>query len=66
MSDDEMKEVENEKRRAFLRKSIYAAYATPVIMALLVDKASAAKSDRPGWWQCPRHGWVGPNHPRHD
>jgi len=31
-------------RRDFLRKSAYAAYATPVIVALLVDKASAAQS----------------------
>ena len=31
-------------RREFLRKSAYAAYATPVIMSLLVEKASAAQS----------------------
>lgn len=34
----------DEGRRDFLRKSAYAAYATPVIMAMLVNKASAAKS----------------------
>ncbi len=31
-------------RREFLRKSAYAAYATPLIAALLVEKASAAIS----------------------
>ena len=36
------------ERREFLRKSIYAAYATPVIMSLLVDKANAAQSWNPG------------------
>ena len=43
-------------RREFLRKSVYTAYATPVIMSLLVEKASAAQSwnkgegnqDKPG------------------
>lgn len=34
----------DEARRDFLRKSVYAAYATPVITALLVSKASAAAS----------------------
>jgi hypothetical protein len=31
-------------RREFLRTSIYAAYATPLITALLVEEASAAPS----------------------
>ena len=31
-------------RREFLRKSAYAVYATPVIAALLIEKASAATS----------------------
>ena len=41
-------------RRDFLRKSVYAACATPVIMSLLVEKADAAHSwnsglgNRPG------------------
>ncbi len=34
----------DEKRREFLRKSAYAAYATPVIMSMLVSKASATNS----------------------
>jgi hypothetical protein len=34
----------DETRREFLRKSIYAAYATPVIVTLLVSKASAGVS----------------------
>jgi hypothetical protein len=37
----------DEERRSFLRKSIYAAYATPLITALLVEEASA------GWSGCP-------------
>ena len=32
------------ERRSFLRQSVYAAYATPVITALLVEDASAALS----------------------
>jgi hypothetical protein len=31
-------------RREFLRTSVYAAYATPLITALLVEEASAANS----------------------
>jgi hypothetical protein len=31
-------------RREFLRKSVYAAYATPLITALLVEPASAKQS----------------------
>jgi hypothetical protein len=34
-------------RRAFLRQSIYAAYATPLITALLVEEAGAASSNCP-------------------
>ena len=35
-------------RRDFLRKSVYAACATPVIMTLLVERADAAHSTNPG------------------
>lgn len=34
----------DEARRRFLRQSVYAVYATPVITALLVDDANAALS----------------------
>lgn len=34
----------SEGRRNFLKKSTYAAYSTPVILALLVDKADAMSS----------------------
>jgi len=34
-------------RREFLRKSVYAAYATPVLTAMLVEQASAASSSNP-------------------
>lgn len=49
----------HEERRAFLRKSLYAAYATPVIISLLVNKANAAESWKPG---CGRH-WTPPSTP---
>ena len=35
-------------RREFLRKSVYAAYATPLSTALLVENASAANSNGNG------------------
>lgn len=44
----------DENRRDFLRKSAYAAYATPVIMAMLVEKASAGKS----WNHGGQHGNI--------
>jgi len=34
----------DESRREFLRNSAYAACATPIVMSMLVEKASAAKS----------------------
>lgn len=59
---EKVKGVADERRREFLRKSVYAAYATPVIMAILVEKASAKTSPQV---YCPRHGWVNPSHPIH-
>ncbi len=53
----------HEERREFLRKSLYAAYATPVIISLLVNKANAAESWNPGCGRKPgNHGknpWDG-------
>ena len=51
----------DEKRRDFLRKSVYAAYATPVISALLVSQASAKLSANANPGQCNVAGgkWVG-------
>ena len=47
-------------RREFLRQSIYAAYATPLITVLLVDEASAKGSrgcaNKPRDF-CERHPW---------
>jgi len=43
-------------RREFLRKSVYAAYATPLITMLLVDAQNAAASPGcppPCQWQDP-------------
>ena len=37
----------NNSRREFLRKSVFAAYATPLITALLVEEASAKNSGNP-------------------
>jgi len=47
-------------RREFLRRSVYAAYATPLITALLVEKASAANSNGSGSGSddfCAKHPW---------
>jgi hypothetical protein len=38
----------DESRREFLRNSAYAACATPIILFMLVEKASAAKSCNSG------------------
>ena len=48
-----------ESRREFLRKSVYAAYATPLITALLVEPASAMQSGKGGGHEtfCDRHPW---------
>lgn len=37
----------DDKRRDFLRKSVYAAYATPLITTLLVEEAAAGQSCTP-------------------
>ncbi|MCP3667407.1 MAG: hypothetical protein GY696_33755 [Gammaproteobacteria bacterium] len=39
---DEAKTVERADRRAFLRRSAYAAYMTPAMLSLVVSKNSAA------------------------
>jgi hypothetical protein len=46
-------------RREFLRKSVYAAYATPLITALLVEQASARQSGNGGGHEtfCDRNPW---------
>lgn len=44
----------DEGRRTFLRQSVYAAYATPVIVSLLVEQASAAQSKPPDHPACGR------------
>jgi len=47
--DDHERETHPDRnRREFLRKSIYAAYATPLITALLVEEASAKNSHNNG------------------
>jgi len=50
----------DQSRRDFLRKSVYAAYATPVITALLVEQASAKASADDNKGQCKKAGgiWV--------
>ena len=49
-----------EARRDFLRKSVYAACATPVIMSLLVERADAAQSWNPGLGTRPGNQGEGP------
>ena len=51
-------------RRDFLRKSVYAACATPVIMSLLVERADAAQSWNPGKGKIPDNMGK-PPHPEH-
>lgn len=50
-------------RRDFLRTSVYAAYATPIVLTMLVDKASAAKSWNSGRGELTRTGSPPPNAP---
>ena len=61
MSQDHDKtQTRDETRREFLRKSVYAAYATPVITALLVSQVSAAVSITSNRGQCQKAGgsWI--------
>ena len=44
MSKREKNQCSDESRREFLRNSAYAACATPIVLSMLVEKASAAKS----------------------
>jgi len=50
----------DEERRSFLKTSVYAVYATPLITALLVEKANAADSLCTPRWQsrCRRRPWI--------
>ena len=65
----EEKRLDNESRREFLRTSAYAVYATPIILSMLVEKASAAKSWNSGKGEItgpatpkpPNGGTVGPD-----
>jgi len=56
MNEEQREHVSDEGRREFLRKSAYAAYATPVITSMLVEKASAAKSWNSGNGEITRTG----------
>ncbi len=55
----EEERLDNESRREFLRTSAYAVYATPIILSMLVEKASAAKS-----WNSGRGEITGPATPK--
>ena len=44
MSERKNNKCSDESRREFLRNSAYAACATPIVLSMLVEKASAAKS----------------------
>jgi hypothetical protein len=56
MSENEKKENGIMERRDFLRYSAYAAYATPIVLSMLVEKASAAKSWNSGRGEITRTG----------
>ncbi len=70
MGEPERREGMDEGRRKFLQTSVYAAYATPVIVSMLVNKASAGQSWNHGGLHgrippnnAPSKDWVGPTHP---
>lgn len=66
MSEREKEKRHQINRRDFLRTSAYAAYATPVVLSMLVNKASAAKSWNSGQGELTHtadHEPVGPNPP---
>ena len=63
MSDDEKKLNGKMDRRDFLRTSAFAAYATPVVLSMLVEKANAAKSWNPGQGELTHTGSPPPNAP---
>jgi hypothetical protein len=52
-----------QSRRDFLRTSAYAAYASPVIVSMLVQKANAAKSWNSGWGKITETGKAPHNAP---
>lgn len=63
MSKDDKKLNGKMDRRDFLRKSAYAAYATPIVLSMLVEKASAAKSWNSGKGELTHTGSPPPNSP---
>ena len=58
MKEEKEVKCSEEERRDFLRKSAYAACATPVITGMLVEKASAAKSWNSGAGEITEPGGV--------
>jgi hypothetical protein len=63
MSEKEKKGDGAMDRRDFLRNSAYAAYATPIVLSMLVEKASAAKSFNSGKGELTKTGSPPPNAP---
>lgn len=59
-ADQQPKKDFYEQRRDFLKKSMYVAYATPLIMSMLVDKANAAQSWNPGKGKRPENNGSNP------
>lgn len=71
----QQREACDRRRREFLRTSIHAAYATPIIMSVLVERASAQSSVKnpncadPEWAAAhpnvcgPQQGPLAPNQP---
>ena len=63
MSEKEKKLDGKMDRRDFIRNSAYAAYATPIVLSMLVEKASAAKSWNSGKGELTKTGSPPPNAP---
>jgi hypothetical protein len=61
MSEKEKKTKTSMDRREFIKKSAYTAYATPIVLSMLVEKASAAKS-----WNSGKGEITGPGGPPPD
>ena len=58
MTDLKDKQCRDESRREFLRNSAYAACATPIVLSMLVEKASAAKSWNSGQGEITTPGGI--------
>jgi hypothetical protein len=63
MKENDKSLCSDESRREFLRNSAYAACATPIVLSMFVEKASAAKSWNSGHGEITRTGSAPENAP---